>query len=56
MEVVAIFKKYGWEWGGEWRFKDYPHFQKTFGYSIMELNKIQLLGNVDEAGYVKIKN
>jgi peptidoglycan L-alanyl-D-glutamate endopeptidase CwlK len=36
-EVVRIFKKYGWEWGGEWRFKDDPHFQKTFGKSINEL-------------------
>ena len=29
MEVVAIFKKYGWEWGGNWKnFKDMPHFDK----------------------------
>jgi len=34
MEVVKIFKSYGWEWGGDWRFKDLPHFQKTFGLSI----------------------
>lgn len=33
MEVVAIFKQYGWTWGGDWRFKDNPHFQKTFGLS-----------------------
>lgn len=33
MECVAIFKKYGWEWGGDWKtLKDYPHFQKTFGF------------------------
>lgn len=37
MEVVEIFKRYGWEWGGDWRFKDTPHFQKTFGYSINDL-------------------
>lgn len=39
-EVVQIFKKYGWEWGGEWRFKDNPHFQKTFGKSITELKRL----------------
>ncbi len=36
-EVVAIFKSYGWEWGGDWKFVDAPHFQKTFGYSIKQL-------------------
>lgn len=40
MEVVKIFKMYGWEWGGEWRFKDTPHFQKTFGLSIKQLQKM----------------
>lgn len=40
MEVVKIFKKYGWEWGGDWKFKDYPHFQKTFGYTTKELNAL----------------
>ena len=37
MECVSIFKKYGWEWGGDWKFKDYPHFQKTFGLSVEKL-------------------
>ncbi|MDL5143945.1 M15 family metallopeptidase [Bacillus atrophaeus] len=28
LEVVAIAKKLGFEWGGDWkRFKDYPHLQ-----------------------------
>lgn len=36
-EVVYVFGLYGWEWGGSWRtFKDYPHFQKTFGLTINE--------------------
>lgn len=39
-EVVRIFKMYGWEYGGDWAFKDYPHFQKTFGYSIKDLQKL----------------
>jgi peptidoglycan L-alanyl-D-glutamate endopeptidase CwlK len=36
-EVVAIFKQHGWEWGGDWKFTDTPHFQKTFGKSVNEL-------------------
>lgn len=28
-EVVKIFAKHGWEWGGNWKtFKDMPHFEK----------------------------
>jgi peptidoglycan LD-endopeptidase CwlK len=37
IEVVQIFKRYGWEWGGDWKFYDAPHFQKTFGYSTNDL-------------------
>jgi len=34
IEVVNIFKKHGWVWGGDWKsFKDKPHFEKTFSYS-----------------------
>lgn len=33
VEVAEIFKRNGWEWGGNWKFKDSPHFEKTFGYS-----------------------
>lgn len=39
-EIVAIFKRYGWEWGGDWGFKDYPHFQKTFGKNIAQLQNL----------------
>ena len=50
MEVVAIFKRYGWEWGGDWKFYDAPHFQKTFGYSIAQLQEL----NKKHAGYLPL--
>lgn len=37
MEVVQIFKSNGWEWGGDWKFKDRPHFQKVFGFTWQQL-------------------
>jgi peptidoglycan LD-endopeptidase CwlK len=38
MEVVQEAKKLGFEWGGDWKgFKDYPHFQYTFGLSLADL-------------------
>ena len=40
MKVVNHFKKCGWEWGGDWKkFKDTPHFQKTFGYTNTQLKE-----------------
>lgn len=33
MEVTNYFKLQGYEWGGDWQFKDGPHFQKTFGHT-----------------------
>lgn len=33
LKVANYFKSKGYEWGGDWKkFKDYPHFQKTFGF------------------------
>ena len=38
MEVVNIFKSHGWEWGGDFRsIKDFPHLQKSFGYTWQQL-------------------
>jgi len=40
MQVVEIFKSYNWEWGSEVNFRgDTPHFQKTFGHSIVDIRK-----------------
>tara|TARA_R110000868_G_scaffold351732_1_gene613006 strand:- start:474 stop:980 length:507 start_codon:yes stop_codon:yes gene_type:complete len=53
-EVVAVFKRYGWEWGGDWRFVDAPHFQKTFGKSIVDLQQLHKTDKVDKNGFVLI--
>lgn len=40
-KVAKFFKSKGWEWGGDWKsFKDYPHFQKTFGKTTAQLLKM----------------
>jgi peptidoglycan L-alanyl-D-glutamate endopeptidase CwlK len=53
MEVVQIFKRYGWEWGGDWKsFKDLPHFQKDFGYKASDLLLKHRNKQVDSEGYV----
>lgn len=50
-EVVYVFKSYGWKWGGDWTsFKDYPHFEKSFGLSVSELRK-----RYDEGGFIADK-
>lgn len=51
-EAAQTFKEFGWDWGGEWRFKDYPHFQKTLGNTIDQMHKRFLSGKVDANGYV----
>lgn len=53
-EIVAIFKRYGWEWGGDWKFVDAPHFQKKLGKSIMELQNLHNNNKVDKNGFVLI--
>jgi peptidoglycan L-alanyl-D-glutamate endopeptidase CwlK len=54
-EVVTIAKQYGWEWGGDWKFIDMPHFQKTLGYSVKQLNELynnkKFIGN---SNYINI--
>jgi peptidoglycan L-alanyl-D-glutamate endopeptidase CwlK len=54
MEVVTIFKQYGWTWGGDWKFYDAPHFEKSFGYSVRELLNLKKKKKVDRDGYVSV--
>jgi len=43
-EIVEVFLKYGWEWGGNWNKPktDTPHFQKTFKLSIKDCQKLEI--------------
>jgi peptidoglycan LD-endopeptidase CwlK len=37
-EVVEFFKSHGYTWGGDWsKFKDNPHFQKSFDMTWRDL-------------------
>ena len=54
MEIVAIFKRYGFEAGIDWKFVDAPHFQKSFGYSIKQLQDLFHSNKVDKNNYVLI--
>lgn len=33
LEVVEYLKSIGFTWGGDWEFKDKPHFEMTFGHT-----------------------
>lgn len=64
LEVANIGKALGFEWGGDWaKFKDYPHFQYTFGLSTDDLRagkkptaaKIKALNNSINEAYAKLK-
>lgn len=55
MEVVEIFKRNGWSWGGDWtKFPDAPHFEKPFGHTWRTLQAARKAGKVDSKGYVNI--
>lgn len=53
-EIVTIFKQHGWEWGGDWKFTDTPHFQKSFGHSVRDLLALYDSKKVDKNNYVLI--
>lgn len=56
MEVVTVFKKYGWDWGGNFKsIVDKPHFEKTFGNSVGQLyTKHQNKNFIPNTTYVKL--
>ena len=57
MEIVHVMKQiYGWEWAGDWTtFKEYPHFQNSFGFTVAELEDRLKSGQViTGTNYVKL--
>lgn len=68
MEIVRVFKAYGWTWGADWDndgvtkaqgdrdegLVDAPHFQKTFNYKTSQLLAKVNAKQVDAQGYVII--
>jgi peptidoglycan L-alanyl-D-glutamate endopeptidase CwlK len=53
--VVDYFKSKGYEWGGDWKsFKDYPHFQKAFGYTWKSLKLKESVKDINGLSYPKI--
>ena len=55
LEVVSVFKKRGWSWGGDWSgFKDLPHFEKTFGHKASDLLLLRKAGKLLSGGYVAL--
>lgn len=55
MECVAVFKRFGWSWGGDFKsFKDMPHFEKK-GYSDWRrLLAIKQAKKIDKDGYILV--
>lgn len=55
-EVREAFEAKGWKWGGKWRtLKDYPHLQKTFGFTTSQLfKKYNIKEFIPGTEYVKI--
>jgi peptidoglycan L-alanyl-D-glutamate endopeptidase CwlK len=52
--IVNLAKKEGFSWGGDWKFKDYPHLEITFNLKIKDaLNKYNA-GDTDASGYINL--
>lgn len=53
MQFVAIAKKEGFDWGGDFKsFKDAPHFEMTFGKKCSQLRDMVFARKTDKAGFV----
>ncbi|RXZ84166.1 M15 family peptidase [Paenibacillaceae bacterium] len=58
MTVVEIAKEMGFSWGGDWTsFKDYPHFEMTFGLTTAQYRagRRSTQAQIDQAMYIITK-
>ena len=47
--IALIGKSFGFQWGGDWSgFEDKPHFEKTFGLSIAQLQNLYNSGQLQD--------
>lgn len=55
MECVAIAKKHGFAWGGDFKsLVDRPHFEMTFGKTTKQLLALHNAGKLDCNGFVSL--
>lgn len=56
MEVVEVFKIAGYKYGGDWKsIKDYPHLEKSFGYTVSDLfSKYKLKDFLPGGEYIRL--
>jgi peptidoglycan L-alanyl-D-glutamate endopeptidase CwlK len=52
-DIVKVFKDNGWSWGGDWRSKDTPHFELTFGFTVDQLFEMYNNHQIDSNNYIK---
>lgn len=54
MEVIKIFKDAGWSSGADWKTKDMPHLERTFGYTWQQLYKKYQNKEFEPTKYIKL--
>ena len=52
-DIIKIFEKYGWSWGGNWKNPDYQHFFKSGNVNKNIKNKLYSDLNIDNPYLVK---
>jgi peptidoglycan L-alanyl-D-glutamate endopeptidase CwlK len=52
-DIAREFKAHGYTWGGDFKkFVDYPHVEKTFGYTWQQMKALYDAKKFDSEGYI----